>query len=173
MNLTLDETLHTIIGSYLLNPFPFLYNSCLFTIHIAIGIVVLVAPRHDTYRIIHVQLFQQKLKILQFILMCINFLMVLLQNNFHRSQPLELIKFVCQGNTVAPDVTDFWNPKGSFLIRHTVPVIVIRIGYSRRQHSHFKPFKDWFSSLKNLIFLYYIISHTLCTPALALNEENA
>lgn len=85
MNLTLDETLHTIIGSYLLNPFPFFYNGFWFTIHIAIGIVVIVAPRHDTYRIIHVQLFQWKLKILQFILMCINFLMVVLQNNFHRS----------------------------------------------------------------------------------------
>lgn len=60
MNLTLDETLHTIIGSYLLNPFPFFYNGFSFTIHIAIGIVVTVWPRHDTYRIIHVRLFQWK-----------------------------------------------------------------------------------------------------------------
>lgn len=85
MNLTLDETLHTIIGSYLLNPFPFFYNGFSYKIHIAVGIVVIVAPRHDTYRIIHVQLFEWKLKILQFVLMCIHFLMVVLQNNVLRS----------------------------------------------------------------------------------------
>lgn len=133
MNLTLNETLHTIIGSYLLNPFPFIYDGFSYTIHIAIGIVVIVAPRHDTYRIIHVRLFQWKLKILQLILMCINCLMVVLQNNFHRSQPLELIKFVCQGNTkifkpvfwegVLPQMLPiFGTQRVVFLIRHTVPV---------------------------------------------------